>query len=422
MISEKTMRSLAMTLAIVWATSFVHAEPEPGRRSKVPSVFDDLEGHNKTTNSREGKVFSLFNIVKFDNDGCRSSSTINGGGSGSINRNGTCFTADECTSKGGAAAGSCAAGFGVCCIFLISNSGGTVTQNCSYIRNPNFPNPYDSTSSVSYTIQKCSSSVCSLRLDFETFSIQGTGNTVETNTLAAPPTLGGVCLDTFTATVNTGHRIPTICGQNTGHHIYVDIGYLPTDTAQLNFGFTGAATNRQWEIKVTQIPCNTQGHPIGSGCLQYLTGLTGRLTTFNFLPTNDNHLANQDYSICIRQEAGFCCIEYSLCPDVNSFSLDTNGANMKAKIDTSCSVDHIVIEGGHATCSGPNPPMGTVNKLCGDKINTFHEFMENVPICDCTAPFIVDIFTDEDVDAGDQATANPVQSRGLCLEYMQIPC
>eukprot|EP00094_Tigriopus_californicus_P004914 TCALIF_04732-PA protein Name:"Protein of unknown function" AED:0.27 eAED:0.27 QI:0/0.5/0.57/0.85/0.5/0.57/7/149/231 len=201
MISEKTMRSLAMTLAIVWATSFVHAEPEPGRRSKVPSVFDDLEGHNKTTNSREGKVFSLFNIVKFDNDGCRSSSTINGGGSGSINRNGTCFTADECTSKGGAAAGSCAAG----------------------------------------------------------------------------------------------------------------------------------------------------------------------------------------YSICIRQEAGFCCIEYSLCPDVNSFSLDTNGANMKAKIDTSCSVDHIVIE-------------------------------------DCTAPFIVDIFTDEDVDAGDQATANPVQSRGLCLEYMQIPC
>ncbi|TRY80436.1 hypothetical protein TCAL_04732 [Tigriopus californicus] len=279
MISEKTMRSLAMTLAIVWATSFVHAEPEPGRRSKVPSVFDDLEGHNKTTNSREGKVFSLFNIVKFDNDGCRSSSTINGGGSGSINRNGTCFTADECTSKGGAAAGSCAAGFGVCCIFLISNSGGTVTQNCSYIRNPNFPNPYDSTSSVSYTIQ----------------------------------------------------------------------------------------------------------NPIGSGCLQYLTGLTGRLTTFNFLPTNDNHLANQDYSICIRQEAGFCCIEYSLCPDVNSFSLDTNGANMKAKIDTSCSVDHIVIE-------------------------------------DCTAPFIVDIFTDEDVDAGDQATANPVQSRGLCLEYMQIPC
>ena len=31
------------------------------------------------------------------------------------------------------------------------------------------------------------------------------------------------------------------------------------------------------------------------GCLQYHTGLTGRLTSFNFLPTNDNHLSNQKY-------------------------------------------------------------------------------------------------------------------------------
>ena len=31
------------------------------------------------------------------------------------------------------------------------------------------------------------------------------------------------------------------------------------------------------------------------GCLQYHTGLTGRLTSFNFLPTTDNHLSNQKY-------------------------------------------------------------------------------------------------------------------------------
>lgn len=41
--------------------------------------------------------------------------------------------------------------------------------------------------------------------------------------------------------------------------VYVDIGTIPTDTAQLNFGFSGATNNRQWEIKVTQLPCNTQG-------------------------------------------------------------------------------------------------------------------------------------------------------------------
>ena len=29
------------------------------------------------------------------------------------------------------------------------------------------------------------------------------------------------------------------------------------------------------------------------GCLQYHTGLTGRMTSFNFIPTSDNHLRNQ---------------------------------------------------------------------------------------------------------------------------------
>ena len=31
------------------------------------------------------------------------------------------------------------------------------------------------------------------------------------------------------------------------------------------------------------------------GCLQYHTGLTGRFTSFNFIPTGDNHLKEQKY-------------------------------------------------------------------------------------------------------------------------------
>ena len=46
--------------------------------------------------------------------------------------------------------------FGVCCIFLVSATGSTISQNCSYIRNPGYPSAYTSTSSVSYTINKCS--------------------------------------------------------------------------------------------------------------------------------------------------------------------------------------------------------------------------------------------------------------------------
>ncbi|TRY80433.1 hypothetical protein TCAL_15490, partial [Tigriopus californicus] len=206
MISNKQI--LILGLLVILATCWVYGEPEPRRRSKVPKIFNGSEeGNIHTSNSREGKAASRSFLMK--------SEFLP-----------SCFR------------------FGVCCVFLVSTSGATVTQNCSYVRNSNFPSPLDSTSQISYNIQKCD-----------------------------------------------------------------------------------------------------QSNPNGNGCLQYHTGLTGRLTTFNFLPTNDNHLANQDYSVCIRQEAGFCCIEYSVCSDANSFSIDTNMMLMMSKVETEClTIDYITIE------------------------------------------------------------------------------
>ena len=48
----------------------------------------------------------LFSVVQFPNEACNS-------GSGST---GTCYTASECSTKSGTADGTCAAGFGVCCL------------------------------------------------------------------------------------------------------------------------------------------------------------------------------------------------------------------------------------------------------------------------------------------------------------------
>merc|ERR1712156_1163284 len=67
-------------------------------------------------------------------------------------RDGTCYTATECAEKAGTVSGNCAAGFGVCCLFIASAGGSTVTQNCSYIQNPSFPNAYAATTALSYTI------------------------------------------------------------------------------------------------------------------------------------------------------------------------------------------------------------------------------------------------------------------------------
>jgi len=364
--------------------------------------------------NRQGKLISLFNVVQFKNAECTSTSSISGG-TGTTHRNGTCYTNQECEDKGGTIQGSCAAGFGVCCVFIVDESGDTIDQNCTYIQNEGFPSAFTGTGSVTYTINKCSEDVCKLRLDFETFSIQGTGNTVEFDGAANAQT----CVDTFDITTNTRQSIPQICGQNTGQHIYVDIGALASDSATLTFNFAAVA-NQMWEIKVSQIACDSGSSP-PDGCLQWHTGLTGRFTTFNFLDTADNHLPNQDYSVCIRQEEGFCCVQYTVCADAMSWTLDTVIAGV-AETDSRCETDYIAIPGSSGTCKtaggNPNP---VADKYCGEFFNFADQSVLSAPVCDCTQPFIIDVFTD-DLDDAAAGASNTAQSRGTCLEWTQQPC
>ena len=44
--------------------------------------------------------------------------------------------------------------FGVCCLFLASNSGSVISQNCTYVRNPEFPGNYNGLGSVAYKLIK----------------------------------------------------------------------------------------------------------------------------------------------------------------------------------------------------------------------------------------------------------------------------
>lgn len=78
--------------------------------------------------------------------------------------------------------------FGICCLF-ISKASGTISENCTYIQNPGFPTAYTTLSTVSWTVNKCSNGmktvktfpvlfqidfnfldICTLRFDFETFT------------------------------------------------------------------------------------------------------------------------------------------------------------------------------------------------------------------------------------------------------------
>merc|ERR1719400_1212118 len=113
--------------------------------------------HN-VSNSRAPKQLSVFTVVKFPNDVCIS---------GTSGRNGTCYTNSECSAKGGAASGSCASSFGVCCIFEKSCGGGSVAENCTYFTSSS----RTAGSACSITICKSGTDVCQLRLDFESFTL-----------------------------------------------------------------------------------------------------------------------------------------------------------------------------------------------------------------------------------------------------------
>merc|ERR1712141_608316 len=106
---------------------------------------------------RDGKFLSMFNIVRFPNDHC------DAGGS----RNGTCYTKEECSNKGGTEDGSCASGYGVCCTFVV-NCGVTISENNTY-----FESDGDEKSHCSINVCKASEKIVQLRLDFITFSLLG---------------------------------------------------------------------------------------------------------------------------------------------------------------------------------------------------------------------------------------------------------
>lgn len=361
---------------------------------------------NDDADHKKEKSFSIFNVVNFQNTQCRSQDTVT---SGTVsNRNGTCYTASECSSKGGVASGNCASGFGVCCLFKVSAVSSTIKENNTYIQNPSFPAVYSGTATtLSYKIQKTASNICWLRLDFETFTLVGPTATDETNA-------GGACVDTFKITNPTKQIIPTICGKNTGQHMYIDFGTDVSETVSLDFSFSGASTVRTWEIKTTQIECSNPSRP-PAGCLQYHTTLIGRITTFNFLDTATMHLAGQDYSICVRKQEGYCCTQYQVCPDqANAFSLGNTDVTQLA--DQLCTSDYIAIPGSGPLCSTGNVQLG--NRYCGAYLGLSASDVLSQPVCDCSAPFIVNVHT----DILAEAQSGAIKNRGTCLDYTQIAC
>merc|ERR1719225_478696 len=145
-------------------------------------------------------------------------------------------------------------------------------------------------------------------------------------------TVGDCTVDSLTVSNPGGVTPPTICGYNTGQHMFVPAS---TQCNQINIDIdTGTTTTtRKWQIKVTQYECGNLMAP-EQDCLQYHTASSGTIASFNWdtssssVSSSQYHLSSQYYDICIRRARSYCSICYdpyiSSTTTASSFGLGNN--------------------------------------------------------------------------------------------------
>ncbi|KAK9874338.1 hypothetical protein WA026_002688 [Henosepilachna vigintioctopunctata] len=384
---------------------------------------------NKTKNFAN-KFLNVFQVIKFNNSACQG--TIN-----NLNYQGTCYLASQCSSLNGMAAGSCADGYGVCCIFR-GSCGGSQSQNCTFFESPNYPNFYPADGGVvpptptpvptsspttqdlrpdprlpheiigrqmntldcTFSVSKTSSDIQQMRIDFLDLELLGPTN--------------GTCVNERLVIAGNGinTQVPVICGYNTGQHVYVDVSTLrgPLMLSVLS----NMSYRKRFRLRIcqySQAMCMTPNN-----CLQYYTGTSGVISSFNYdqalmlSRSTPSYFNNLNYAICIRREAGYCSITYTNVMNGLEYPFQfvnfaANGQPTvmpgQAGIETfDCPNDYIVINGV---------------RLCGYKLNdgtVNQDLTMNAPVTDNSmGPIVIQVRTNE----------NAV-GRGFKLFYTQNRC
>jgi len=278
--------------------------------------------------NKKGKAFSLFSVVTFPNVECTTTMTPA--------MKGTCVTQEECQNTGNTvstASGNCASGFGVCCFRRIVEPG-AITESLTHIESEGFPTPVAALTTAPVTAVPrafpimTDSSVCAVKFDF--INVQLNTDTANND---------GTCTDALTVATpargatSAGFVPGELCGVLTGQHMYVDVNTAGgAMAATINVNTAGEVGNRFWKILVQRIACNSPDLPT-PGCLQFFTGLSGLITSFNGarMGNAQQMLQNQQYRVCIKRGAGMCGVRYrEAAGTIDSFALgkdDNNAGN-----------------------------------------------------------------------------------------------
>merc|ERR1719499_832462 len=328
---------------------------------------------------RDEKFLSVFQIVKFNNDACEA---VDG-------TMGTCYTAAECTNKGGEERGNCASGFGVCCVAVVDPcNGGNIALNNSYIVNPGFPNTVSDSSSTScgtsrsfrtnrqlstgamyeWTISKAASDIVQLRFDMDYFE-------------TSLPSMGDCTNDTFTITGAdpvSMKNVPTnLCGILTGQHLYVSVKTVSQVKVQLNLASIGS---QKFKILIRQFDSSQTEYLAPRGCLQYFRNDVGTIATFNNQAGMGELLNNHMYSACIAQNDAYC--------------------------DVSLTAINFELTGSSGMCS--DAVTFGMNQQCGSTFGVSGSLLWNY-----TGPYIIPMMSDSD---------NSAMVGGYEIVFLLLPC
>ncbi|XP_039450317.1 uncharacterized protein LOC120429171 [Culex pipiens pallens] len=339
-------------------------------------------------------LFSLFNVVNFENAPC----VARQGNLGSPLQ-GICYHEVQCSQLGGVPMDVCAGGFGVCCVFQLGCNDQTA-QNISYFQSPGYPTAVRTKLTCSLTVAlRWNTRQVLLELIF--FEM-------------GPPREGNCLEDQLIVTVQNTHRTyPILCGINSGQHLYLQV-----DREYSHFLYLTAVSNsdepKAFNIRIIQL----SELQAPEGCLQYFTGVNGYIKSFNYddhsvLVTRrePGYLNNLNYAICIRRTPNFCSTTFSNVNEYgeeNAFQLvnyDEDGASLTrpgtAGVEIyNCPDDFVALN---------------YLRLCGERLNdgaTSEDYGQNAPVVDDSGgPIVVPFRSNEEL-----------VGRGFKLMYKQEIC
>jgi len=400
------MKLVVLLAAAVAATPVEHLD------SKSPLVQEQRD--SKATSEvaepgadREGKLFSVFEIVRFNNDPC----------TGDDGKMGVCYTAAQCTSMGGSATGNCAMGFGVCCRILVDPTcPSDITTASATIVNPGYPDDVNTATTGSCSSSSATSKAAAPRIFFPTTSTTTTASSTSvtnvevsgTDTMyrwaiyKATPTVEQIRIDFVEfdiagpitgACTNESMTImgvdavtekilpDKLCGVLTGQHLYLSVKDLGTGYVTIEITLASNGT-QEWEMLITQIEGDATDDLAPRGCLQYFKEDAATFSSFNWDSGNGMLINDNQYSICIMDNDAYCDV-----------ALTANSMFELTETSGTC-MDKIAF--------------GT-NVYCG---TTFND-ATNMATWNFTGSYQIPVFTDGD---------NTGMAVGFEISYVLLPC